>query len=297
MKIRFFVLLLTVAIVLALTASFFLGFFFLNARLVDALTEKDIPAPLLLKLRFSGEKPGVALAQHGLHHDEFLSAEEMLEGARLLTQAGLSITYYVPPYESRHNLEAAPFPVLAALRPEETVARCRSNSCVEAGPSTLLRPSNPAQNLPPQFAGVLAPLFASEPARGGEPLSQVVIHVQDPLSEVFLEWATDGQVPDVLRMDDLNTDIVDIRTQIDRINVAEDFCARKGCTLVLAIIPLVERRSQGFFTGNALLAFSTALILALYLFYFISYLLKKTAGKVPRLAPHGPHDQRRDSHL
>lgn len=302
MRLKLAVFLVTAALVIGLTLASFFGFVFLNAKLVDAFTERDIPENLVLKLRHVTDASTALLAQHGLHHDEFLSPEEMRQGAALLQRAGLAITYYVPPYESDHNLDFAPFPVLKAKAGSIPEVLCREGICVERGLTTLLRPSAfTVVNLAPQFRVFPLPLdpvgSLVHPEPRAVPLTQVVVHIQDPLSNDFLDWATAGQRPDLLRVDDINTDIVDVRAQIDRINIAEDYCVRTGCQLILAVIPLVERRTYSILSGNVLLAFSTAIILALYLFYFLSYALKRPAAKAARVLAHAPNGQRRHPRL
>jgi len=106
----------------------------------------------------------------------------------------------------------------------------------------------------------------------------IAIHIQDNITLSWLKEISTGKDFKYLRVDDVNTDIVDIKTQINRIYTLISFCSYKNCSLVLGVIPLVPRLSESdksyLFFNKIMIGLGIMLILPLYLFYFLSYNLR-----------------------
>ena len=105
----------------------------------------------------------------------------------------------------------------------------------------------------------------------------LAIHIQDTITPEWLDEISEGKNITYLRLDDINTDIVDIDTQISRIYTAVSFCGQRGCILVLGIIPHVPRLYEAdkayLFFNKTMIILGIMLLLPIYLFYFLSYYL------------------------
>ncbi len=140
-----------------------------------------------------------------------------------------------------------------------------------------------------------------------------IIHIQDDISHQWLEeiFAAEDNIS-ILRIDDLNTNyvegygqkmyennnnvyqqslsllsadmvgkstksnVVTIEDQIQRIDIATEFCEKNGCTLVLSIIPYVDHLSKkeesSYFISKLTIVITMLTLLPIYIFYIVSYI-------------------------
>lgn len=201
-----------------------------------------IPDDLLYELT-SGEE-NIVIAQHGFKHTYNVSDEEKVSGYELLKLQGVDAEYYIAPYE--HDNSHPFLPVLYRKEFFEERSAEMPWEYSEAGLDNLGR-------------------------------RVVIIHIQDTLySEVF---ATSGyfDCSDVIRVDDVNTDIVPSDVQARRVRLLREYTTANNKTLILGVIPYVERLPWFYPVASFFLKFLfiawLLLILPYYVFYILSWRL------------------------
>jgi hypothetical protein len=188
----------------------------------------------------------VKIAQHGYDHSINESFRDVMKGYDILKNYSLKVDYYVPPYEVAPTY---PVPAELLMIPYESDGTHYSDDTMDYGKSTL------------NNSTVLA------------------IHVQDDLDMKKLDEMTVGRDFRYLRIDDINTDIVDADVQIKRIYTMVGFCDKRNCTLVIAVIPHVLRLQQSdksyLFFNKLLMVISVMMMVPIYIFYLMSHKLSR----------------------
>ena len=199
-----------------------------------------IPDDLLGELK----SEGVTIAQHGFKHTYNVTEQEKQAGYNLLKSQGIEAECYIAPYE--HDNSHPFLPVLYRRELfEERSAKMPWNYS-EAGLDNLGR-------------------------------KVAVIHIQDTL---YIEAFERGGVFDwceVIRVDDVNTDIVSSEEQAIRVKVLREYAVAENKTLVLGVIPYVERLPWFYPVASLFLKLLfiawLLLILPYYVFYILSWRL------------------------
>jgi hypothetical protein len=205
----------------------------------------SIPIELVEKLRSVQTLPFVSLGQHGYEHKYNETFEQVLMGYKIMKNNSLDVDYYIPPYIQY----PPPYEVPATLFyiPERTDGIYYAKEGMDYGESSV---------------------------DGAMTLS---IHIQDDITTDWLNEISKDKDFTYLRVDDVNTDIVDVDTQVSRIYTSVSFCSQRGCTLVLGIIPHVPRLFETdkayLFFNKTMIILGIMLLLPIYLFYFLSYYL------------------------
>ena len=203
-----------------------------------------IPSDLLERLRVVDKLNFVRLGQHGYTHGYNETFEDIMKGYEELMNDSLDIDYYIPTYMQ----SAPPYEVPATLFyiPERTEGIYYAKEGMDYGESSI----------------------------GGMTLA---IHIQDDISLEWLNNISADKNVEYLRVDDINTDIVDVNDQINRMYSAVSFCGYRNCTLILGIIPHVPRMYESdkayLFFNKTMIILGIMLLLPIYLFYFLSYYL------------------------
>ena len=165
-------------------------------------------------------------------------------GYEILRQNALDIEYYIPTFQQ----SALPFetPAEQFYIPEREEGIYYAKEGMDYGESSV----------------------------GGMTLA---VHIQDKIYMDWLEKILEDREIKYLRVDDINTDIVDIDTQIDRMFTAVSFCGQRNCTVILGVIPYVPRMYESdkayLFFNKTMIFLGMMLLLPIYLFYFLSYYL------------------------
>ena len=176
------------------------------------------------------------VAQHGLTHRADHSEEELKQGLELLINKGLKPEYFINPYGGSY-----PHPSL----PTEYILKIKNRLVWD---HAMVGTDN--------FGQLVA-----------------VVHIQDPITEISLKNLGINDIQ-VLRLDDVNTDIISVQKQVKRINILREFCEKNNISLLLSIIPHVERlpwwyklfRSISFW----LCLVGLLLIIPTYVFYIVT---------------------------
>jgi len=170
---------------------------------------------------------GAILAQHGYTHTINLTDEEKILGYRILVDYGLIPQCYTAPEEtlSKRNHPFLPTDMIViVLSTSEDYPGCVAFiDNAESWESFKFRPENLS-------------------AINTENLSHTVIlmHIQDPITVEMLESLNVSSY-DLLRVEDVNTDVVDVSTQILRIKCLSEYCREHNIPLMLSVIPYVLR--------------------------------------------------------
>jgi hypothetical protein len=204
----------------------------------------SIPPKLLEKLVSVDKLSFVKLGQHGYNHSYNETFEDVMKGYEILINDSLNIEYFIPvfqQYDPPYETPAENFYI-----PERTEDIYYAKEGMDYGEASV----------------------------GGMTLA---IHIQDDINAEWLDEISDGLNITYLRVDDVNTDIVDIDTQINRLYTVVSFCGYEKCTLVLGIIPHVPRLFETdkayLFFNKSMIVMGIMLLLPIYLFYFLSYYL------------------------
>jgi hypothetical protein len=203
--------------------------------------DTSMPVELIAELQNVEKLFFVDLAQHGYNHSENESFEDIMEGYSILKNYSLDISYYIPPFEK--NPEYLVPSKLFMIYDEGMYP----NEGMEYGTSTL------------------------------NDSKAIAVHIQNDISIKWLNNITSGRDFEYLRVDDINTDIVDISTQISRIYTMVSFCDRNNCKLVLGIIPSVPRMKQSdksyLLFNKTMIAMGIMMMMPIYIFYLLSHRL------------------------
>jgi hypothetical protein len=204
-----------------------------------------MPEQLLEKLRTVDKLSIVRLGQHGYTHGYNETQEDILKGYDILTNYSLHIDYFIPTYQQA----ALPYetPAEQFYIPEREEGIYYAKERMDYGPAST------------------------------DGKMTLAIHVQDDIIFDWLDEITADKNISYLRVDDINTDIVDIDKQINRMYTAISFCGSRNCTVVLGIIPHVSRMYESdktyLFFNKTMIIVGVMLLLPIYLFYFLSYYL------------------------
>ena len=199
-----------------------------------------IPEDLLAELKIEG----ATIAQHGFKHTYNVTDEEKVEGFKLLALQGIEVKGYIAPYEHDNS-----HPFLPVLYQQE------------------------------EFENMSAKMPWNHSAAGLDNLGRkvAIIHIQDIL---YLEAFERGGAFDwceIIRVDDVNTDIVPSEEQAIRVRMLREYAITENKTLVLGVIPYVERLPWFYgFASIFLKVLCVAwllLILPYYVFYILSWRL------------------------
>ncbi|MBN2203171.1 MAG: hypothetical protein JW700_03225 [Candidatus Aenigmarchaeota archaeon] len=209
--------------------------------------DEKIPDTLVDKLLDINRLSFVELAQHGYMHKRNESLLQVLYGFNLLeNEYGFDISFFVPPYEDPPEY---PLPADLFYIPMKTEGIYYEKERMDYGACSF------------------------------DNKMTMSIHIQDPITPEWLAMISEGRQIDYLRVDDINTDIVDVDLQINRIYTLITFCGKNNCTLVLGIIPVVPRLYESdksyLFFNKSMIALGMMLLLPIYLFYFLSYYLRR----------------------
>ena len=233
-------------VVLSIILSSSLAYAMINFpdfEVFPTIYDEIMPNELLEELRIIDRLSFVKLAQHGYKHGFNESRLEILKGYKILEyDYGLDIEYYIPPYELPHPF---PTPEKNFYIPEKADGIYYQKEQMDYGRSSL------------------------------DDKWTMAIHIQNEIDIDWLNEISEGKEVEYLRIDDINTDIVNIETQKNRIYTSINFCGHKNCTLILGIIPLVPRLYESdknyLFFNKIMIALGIMMILPIYLFYFLSY--------------------------
>ena len=201
-----------------------------------------IPDDLLYELT-TGEE-NIVIAQHGFKHTYNVSDEEKVAGYDLLKSQGIEAECYIAPYEHDNS-----HPFLPVLYRKEFFEERSAEMPWEYSEARL-------DNLGRRVA---------------------IIHIQDTLClEAF---ATGGYFDwcEVIRVDDVNTDIVPSDVQARQVRLLLEYTTANNKTLMLGVIPYVERLPWFYPMASFFLKFLfiawLLLILPYYVFYILSWRL------------------------
>ncbi|MFH1473562.1 MAG: hypothetical protein ABIE55_01575 [Candidatus Aenigmatarchaeota archaeon] len=233
-------------IVLSIVLSSSLAYAMINFpdfKIFPTIYDEIMPNELLEELKIIDRLSFVKLAQHGYSHGTNESRLDVLKGYKILEyDYGLDIEYYIPPYDIPH---AFPVPEKIFYIPEKAEGIYYEKEKMDYGQSSV------------------------------DDKWTMAIHIQNEINTTWLDEISEGKEIDYFRIDDINTDIVDVDTQKNRIYTMINFCGYKNCTLVLGIIPVVPRMQESdksyLFFNKAMIALGIMMILPIYLFYFLSY--------------------------
>lgn len=244
-KVKFLVIMLLSIAISATIAQAMMNF--PDFKVFPMKYDESMPGRLLDKLADIDRLSFVELAQHGYAHKVNETLLEVMQGYGILKyNCSLDIKYYIPPFD---DLPDYPVPVKIFYIPKKTEGLYYQKERMDYGKNSVDKGLTMA------------------------------IHIQDPITSDWLDMISEGRRIDYLRVDDINTDIVDVDTQINKIYTMITFCGRNNCTLVLGIIPVVPRLYQSdksyLFYNKAMIALGVLLILPIYLFYFLSYYLRR----------------------
>ena len=203
---------------------------------------EEIPEKLIDELEIVDSLAFVDLAQHGYTHAVNESRIDILTGYKILEyDYGLDIKYYIPPFEEPHPFRV---PEVLFYIPEKAEGIYYEKTQMDYGFSSIDKWT-------------------------------MAVHIQNEITPEWLEEITDGLDVEFLRIDDINTDIVDLETQKERMYTAINFCGNRNCTVVFGIIPVVPRLYESdrnyLFFNKTMIALGIMMILPIYLFYFLSY--------------------------
>jgi hypothetical protein len=219
---------------------------FPELRIFPMQYEQNMPKDLLTELVKMERISFVKIGQHGYNHSYGESFSDTMKGYEILNDNSIRVDYYIPPYEITPRY---PVPAQLFMIPYDSGGAWYSDDKMYYGPSTL---------------------------NDSKALS---IHIQDDINEKGMEETTAGMDIKYLRVDDVNTDIVETNVQIKRIYSLIDFCDKKGCTLVIGVIPHVLRLQESdksyLFFNKMLIAISVMMMVPIYIFYLISHNLSR----------------------
>jgi hypothetical protein len=240
-KIKFFFI-----VILSVLLSSSLAYALINFpdfKVFPTKYDESIPDKLIEELRIVDTLSFVKLAQHGYTHSTNESRLDILKGYKILEyDYGLDIQYYIPPYEVPHEF---PTPEKLFYIPKKDDGIYYENEQIDYGRSSL------------------------------DDEWTMSVHIQNEINIDWLNEISEGRDITYFRINGVNTDIVDIGTQINRIDTMVKFCGYKNYTLVLGIIPLVPRMQESdknyLFFNKTMIALGIMMILPIYLFYFLSY--------------------------
>lgn len=205
----------------------------------------SIPTALVEKLRSVDKLSFVSLGQHGYNHSYNETFEDVMIGYEILKNESLDIDYFIPIFQQSDTTYEAPAKLFYI--PERADGIYYAKEGMDYGESSI------------------------------DGAMTLAIHIQDTITPEWLDEISEGKNITYLRLDDINTDIVDIDTQISRIYTAVSFCGQRGCILVLGIIPHVPRLYEAdkayLFFNKTMIILGIMLLLPIYLFYFLSYYL------------------------
>ena len=208
--------------------------------------DKSIPRELVEELNKMEGLSFVKIGQHGYNHSYGETYSDTIEGYEILKNSSLEVSYYIPPFEvaPRYTVPAELFMI-----PFESGGIWYSDEKLDYGLSTLNNSK------------------------------AIAIHIQDEITMERLESMTTSREFEYLRLDDINTDIIETDEQIKRIYTAMEFCDRKGCTLVLGVIPHVLRMQESdknyLFFNKMLIVIGVMMMIPIYIFYLISLRLSR----------------------
>ena len=178
----------------------------------------------------------IVIAQHGYKHTSNVSDAEKKDGFDLLVSQDIKPTVYIAPYEYDNS-----HPFLFVLYMSEHVDSDILGDYSGVGLDNLGR-------------------------------STAVIHIQDNIENYQMSIFDKYEV---IRVDDVNTDIVSSEIQGLRVRILKEYTAGNNKTLVLGVIPYVPRLPwfHGIIAGflKCLLVAWMLLILPYYVFYLISW--------------------------
>jgi hypothetical protein len=208
----------------------------------DEKIPKDIVSELinLQKLSF------IKIGQHGYNHSYNESLEDVMMGRKILNDQSLRVEYFIPSYEIAPEYRV---PSELFMIPYENGGAWYSNEKMIYGTSTVNNSK------------------------------AIAIQIQNNIDANSLEEITVGRDFQYMRVDDVNTDIVDSSTQIKRLYTLVQFCDRRNCTLVIGVIPHVLRMQQSdknyLFFNKVLTVLGVMMMMPLYIFYLISLYFKR----------------------
>jgi hypothetical protein len=243
-KIKFLIIMSVSILISAFIALALMNF--PELRIFPMQYDENMPKDLVSELVKVEKLSFVKIGQHGYNHSYGESFSDTMKGYEILNDNSLRVDYYIPPYEITPRY---PVPAELFMIPYESNSGWYSDENLYYGNSTL---------------------------NNSKALS---IHIQDEISENDLEDITKDMEIKYLRVDDVNTDIVDTSAQIKRIYSLVDFCDKRDCTLVVGVIPHVLRLQESdksyLFLNKLLLAISVMMVIPIYIFYLISHNLSR----------------------
>lgn len=203
---------------------------------------------------------GTIIAQHGYTHAVNLTDEEKILGYRILVDYGLIPQCYTAPEETLGERNHPFLPtemIVIALSTSEDYPGCVAFiDNAESWESFKFRPENiSAINI--------------------ENLSHttIMIHIQDPITVEMLDSLNVSSY-DLLRVDDVNTDVFDVSTQILRIKCLSEYCREHNIPLMLSVIPCTQRSHLPAWTSTfnlvmrIMVTIGFLLLIPSYTFYF-----------------------------
>lgn len=190
-------------------------------------------------LLYELNEESIVIAQHGYKHTYNVTNEEKQDGFDLLVSQGLKPTKYIAPYEWDNS-----HPFLLVF------------------------------NLSQRSEDSEIPWKYSEVGVDNQGRSVLVVHIQDDIENYQMKIFDSY---DVIRVDDVNTDITPSGIQAQRVKILKEYAKGNNKTIVLGVIPYVQRLP--WFYGIAswflkiLFVVWMLLILPYYVFYLISWRL------------------------
>ncbi len=219
---------------------------FPEVRVFPMEYDQSIPEELVTELMKVERLSFVKIGQHGYNHSYGESFSDIMKGYEIMKKYSLDVDYYIPPYEIAPKY---PVPAELFMLSYESSGTCYSDEKMDYGQSTLNNSK------------------------------MIAVHIQDDISMKMLEVMTSGREFEYLRVDDINTDIVEPDIQIKRIYDLLGFCDRKSCTLVIGVIPHVLRLQQSdrsyLLLNKMLLVIGVMTMMPIYMFYLISHHLSR----------------------
>lgn len=207
--------------------------------------DQSIPQKLVTELTKVQKLYFVKIGQEGYNHSYNESSSDIINGHEILKNYSLTVSYYIPTYEIAPNYTV---PAELFKISYDNGGAWISNEKITYGRSTL------------NNSKVIA------------------IQIENFGSTGNLENVTVGKDFEYLRLDDINTDMVEPDVQINRIYASVDFCYKRNCTLVIGVIPHILRMQQSdknyLYFNKLLIVIGVMMMMPIYVFYFISLRLR-----------------------
>jgi hypothetical protein len=217
-----------------------------EVRIFPMEYDQSIPKELVSEIVKMERLSFVKIGQHGYNHSYGESFGDILEGYEILNNYSLDVEYFIPSYEIVPKYEV---PAKLFRIPYESGETLYSDDMITYGYSTL------------------------------DNSKAIAVQIQDDMDMKMLDNITSGRDFQYLRLDDVNTDVMDAESQIKSIYSMIEFCDIRNCTVVIGVIPHVLRMNQSdksyLFFNKMLIIIGVMMMMPIYLFYFISYQLKR----------------------